>query len=727
MNAAPHRLLSLAVILGLTTCGTAHAQVGPSSQNVKKKPTRKAAPKPKPRRAESSPPLVRVRTVTRPKQRKPAVARVKPRVKPPVAAAIRVKPPIRVPGPNAAEIARRAAQQQAEMARLAAEREAKLAAERLAAAGAWQQEELAALERVAVLAGQAPAPNLAAVVLLDLPKAPSTTGGKTLYRQKVTLFFVREDGQPFDVAQVRRTPGPLTATATGNRLELEGPRPAAADADLQFALPADWSFMRAEDGRLSLRDYPGQESRVELSAPEAVRPVALPKSDPLFGSAPAEEAARDSIRAVEHQALAVSAYARPAGAAAAALARLVEARRVLDLFRSLPAGAPVDVRMEAWQNAERARRLLDDALLSLQEAGDALQQFSTAPVQAVLKDDYRLDYAAVRRAITTGAARHAQYAAEAAWRQSEALNPAAPDRTAAIQALEKAPAGTADLLASQLARYREAADRERRYRALIQTGALNTAPAPDVQITRHLTRTIAVQRPYVDLRFAAASLKPEDRVSLGGEPVEFTQRDGFWHGRIARARLAGNDRLRFSRKTYISELQGEMPLPRLDPYAANGNLLGAPELRPIGVRTVSVTGGAAGEIVLFRELTAEQLRELRRDSQETEGKDGLWLAHRTVPLALRLQRVGGEASDGKREKGKNERLIVAGARLEGPAAGQVGGLRVGSTQRAVENIFGTSVERTGSLKLMEGALEIVLREGLVSQIVIHREFALPVD
>lgn len=763
MTGRTTRILSAwgAVMLGLS-CGIAEAQVGPSSQNVKKPaPKKPAARKPAPRKPAEAP-LVRVRTVERPKpMKRPAVARVRPprrtrpkttaaakppvtpvkppatAVPPPTATVIKVKPPIRVPGPDAGEIARRAAQRQAEQARRAAQREAELArqaaekqaqlaAERLRVAGDWQKEEAATLVRAVALGRQLTAPPLQAVIGPEVPAPAAPPAAPVTYRQKVTLVFHREDGAAFDSALVRRGPTPLAVNQAGSRLEFEGPRLQGNGAEVQLALPPGWEFAAASDARVSLADFPGLETRIELPALTPQNPVPLPRSEPLFPTPQAELSARMAVQRLEQKSLEPGAYPRPAASLAPALQRLAEARKVLDLIKPPTPASSREARLLAWQEAERARRLLDAAAAALSDARQVMERFDPAAIQQVLKREFTLDYSPVADLARQALVRLTQYRAEAAWWQSQAADPVNPDRRPAIEALRDTGGASPDL-AQQLAHYTAVSQREARYRAAVQSGAVNPPPARPVLVTRHLTRTLVVRRPFVDLRLAEGELKPEDRVTLAGQEVQFTLRDGFWHARVPRDRLAAADRLRFARRTYISELQGELVLPKLDPYSANGNLLRAPEMRPVGIRSLAVAAGAAGEVPMFRELSADMLRELRRECEETEKDGAVWLTHRTVPLVLRLRKIqsSGETPADKKEKSRGERLAVEGARLDGPAAGQVAGLRVGSSTRAVETVLGTSVERTGSLRLMEGALELVLRDGIVQQIVIHREFALP--
>jgi hypothetical protein len=195
------------------------------------------------------------------------------------------------------------------------------------------------------------------------------------------------------------------------------------------------------------------------------------------------------------------------------------------------------------------------------------------------------------------------------------------------------------------------------------------------------------------------------------------------------------------------DASGELTLPRLDAYAASGNLLHAPDLKsvtvavtpvmppvepmipvvptvPTGSRRVAVTAGPLGEIPLHRELSADVLRQLRQDGEETDEKDGTsWITLRTTPLALKLQRVAGEApADGKKKKAdRSNRVQVVAARLEGPAAGEVGGVRVGSSQRSAEAALGIPVERSGTTPAFGGAVQLVVRDGIVQQILVNRE------
>lgn len=749
-------LASLTACTGLLTCPLAYAQVGPSSSNVKKPAPKKApARKPAPRKPQAAEvPVVRVRTVppkpkvarVRPHHPKAPVAAVKPPVKPPVAAikppvkppatTVRVQPPIRVPAPDSTAIARRAAEAEASAAR-----------ERLRVAAAWQQSELEAFEALTQLAAQAKAPALDRIRVPQVPKPPAAGSGRTTYRQKVTLLFVREDGVPFTGALAGRTPSALKLSESGNRMEFEGARLSGPEALLQLALPPDWGFTKPEDARVSLEDYPGQESVAEEAAPApAPRPPA--RSEPLFASEAEEAAARKSVPTVEHKRLPAGPYARPAAAAVNALEALALARE--SLGRITPASGR-EARLKQWAELERVRLLLDDAALSLSEARGSARGFNPAPVQGVLKTDFRVDYRALADTFALAEIRLAEYRAEAEWLRAQVVDPDAPNRTRAIQALAEAPEAVSrnPEVTAQLLKYKQAAEAEGRYRTALQNGALNPPPARSTTVTHHLTRTLVVRKNTVEVRFAEADLRRGDLVTLGGTPVSFDLQSGFWVARVPRAIIGSGARLQVRRGSGEAEMRGELPLPQLNAYASAGNLLRAPEMKPVrpavavqpppviptppiepaASARVAVTAGPLGEIPLFRELTPDQARALRREGEESDEKGGAsWLTLRSVPLSLRLQRVGAPApadEDGEKNRKKKAepsgRVRVVGVRMEGPAAGEVSGIRVGSSSRAVQNAFGVPVDRSGTLSLKDGAIQLVLREGIVQQILITRE------
>lgn len=724
-------LAALTASSSLLPCATAWAQVGPSSTSVKK-----PAAKPKPKPSQPDVPQVRVRTVPPkvvrakpPRKAKPPVTAAKPTPKPPVHTVIRVKPPIRVPGPDTADAARRAAAAEAAAGK-----------ERLRIATTWQKDEMSALEAVERNAAQLTPVRLDAVTAPLLPKPPEARQ-QTKYRQKVTLVFVREDGAPFTGALVSRTPSSLALIETANRMVFEGDRVSTGDALLQVGLPQDWGFVKADDGRVSLADFPGDESVVEMPLPGGGNSPKFQPSERLWASAAEQAAAQKAVPALEHHSVTGVPYGRPGAAALNALGTLAQARKAL---AGVTVGTSKTSRLKAWTDLEHVQRMLEDAGVSLGEARVAAKRFDPSLPEAILKGEFHADYARVPDMVALGELRLAQYSAEAEWLRAQALDPSVPDRGGAIKLLADLPEALVrnPEISAQLNRYRAVAEAEGRYRTALQ-GSLNP-PGKLTTVTRSLLRTIPVQKMTVEVRFPAAELRPGDRVTLANAVVDFQMRDGFWTARLPRTAVRPGDKLLVKR----GEASGELTLPRLDAYAAAGNLLHAPDLKsvtvavnppvnppvepmipvvptvPTGSRRIAVTAGPLGEIPLHRELSQDVLRQLRQDGDETDEKDGTsWITLRTVPLALKLQRMAGEAApDGKKKKAeRSNRMQVVAARMEGPTAGEVAGVRVGSSQRSAEAALGMSVERSGTTPAFGGAVQFVLRDGIVQQILVNRE------
>jgi hypothetical protein len=734
-------LLLLTALVPLWTGAPATAQVGPSRKNV-----RKPAPKKPP---EPDTPVVKVRTVPR---RKPArrVAAPKPAaVKPPVApspvatvkpptmpptgmppatppAVPPVAPPVAPPKPPPVVVAR---PNTGDAARRAAEAEAEAARVRLVAA--WQTAELNALAGVSRAGESLTPPRLDHVraPLAPPPPRPAAGPGPVTYRQKVSLTFVREDGVPFDGAQVTWSAVPLTPQVTANRVDLEGNRVAADAPPLSLTLPPGWGFLKPDEARLALGAYPGEESRTELPAPP--RPTTAPPSGapPLFATPEQREMARRSVSAVEPApAPPAGMYPTPSLPLRRAYTALAEARATL---AGLPGSATADQRRRGWLETERAVQWLNAAGSALQETRSALDALTANPLpRQILKGEHRYDPEIVRRLIGLAMARTLQYRAEAEWARAGYEQPADPDRAIAIRVLRDAPAEYARQpeLAAQLARYEAVAAGEREYREQVKAGALLPEPPKPVLVTRHYSRTITVHRTEFELRVAEAGLLPGDEVFVVGAParkVEFRLGDGLWRALVPRAVLKPGDRLRFHRKTETSELEGETVVANLQLYAPAGTLLTPPPLRLVGIRSYSATT-PAGEVPLFQELTAAQLRSLRQDGEETVERDGSrWLALRSAPLRLRLRPMGVQVDEtkGRREKAPplTGRAMVDAVVIEGPTGGHVAGVRPGSSARAVEAALGGEVPTSGVAAYVDRGLEIVLQDGIVRQIRINRK------
>jgi len=710
----------LPVLLTLWGAAPVVAQVGPSKRNVKKPAPKKAA----------DVPVVRVRTVPRKPARRPAppkpVAAKPPpppvtAVKPPVAPvppvtppALPPRPPVVVTRPNTGDPARLAAAQAAQEARVRRVAE-------------WQRAELSLLSFVSRQGEALVAPALDRIQPPPpLPPRPvATATAPVTYRQKVTLAFVREDGLPFGGEQVRLSGWPAPPSVTANRVELEGAR-LPADAALTLALPAGWGFVKAEDARLALGSYPGEESRVLLPAGPRPTPPPVAAAPPLFAAAADREQARRALPAPSAPpAAAPGPYPSPATGLRRAFQWLGEARGLLD---GLPAGGAAAERRRGWEEAERAVLLVNAAGGALQEARTALDALEAlAEPRQVLRSDFHWDGEIVRRMTALATVRALQYRAEAEWWKAGFEQPAAADRAPAIRVLRDAPAEFARRpeVAAQLARYQEVAKAEETRREELRAGALVPEPPRPVVVTRHLTRTVAVQRTEFELRVAEAGLLPTDEVFVqGGRKVDFRLEGGLWRALVPRAVLKPGDRLRFRRNTETSELEGETVVANLELYAPAGTLLTPPPFRLVGIRSFAVTLPGA-EVPLFEELTPAQLRTLRADGEETAEKDGSrWLALRSAPVRVRLRPIGAVQVDEARTRKEKPtlagRVMVDAVVLEGPTAGHVAGLRPGSSARAVEAALVGQVPGSGMVPYVGGALEVVLQDGIVRQIRILR-------
>jgi hypothetical protein len=745
MTPATHRatLAWVLVLLTFTLAGMATAQVGPSSKNIRRpaapKAKKPAAKKPevkrpavritpvRPRRAAATRPIVRV-TELKPAPR-PGVTR-KPR---PVRV---VRPPVRITRPAARPVA----------SAPAAPSPRQLAAQR------WLADEIRRLQDATGAQASLVGPRLEAVRDPVEPPRPRDAEPEYTYRQKVTLQFIREDGAAFDPAQVRCAGARLEAQHAPGRLDLEGPAQRSGQAEVRLELPADWEFMTADDARVVLKDFPGQESRLQLQ-PEASGSSTAPRAAPAHPALTVDRKA--PAGATRPPAAAQSSlYPAPAAALWNALSRLANARRLVDQSIPVAPAAEVDTRKGLWQNLDRAVRLAAEAEVFLQAAQDALARLGRdAEAGALVKTDTRYKLEQISDLVALGRLRRLQYVAEAEWWRAQCENPAKPVRETALKALveNRATLTASAEMSGQFARYAEVAQKEEALWRRIQAGEFQPRPAPRIQVTRHVAKTLRVRRTVLDLRIAQHALQPGDVVTLADArtPVSFRLLDGYWTTRISRAAVRPGTVLKLLRKTRASTLEADVLVQQADPYNPEGNEIARSPLRLVALHSFSVTGDSKQGVRLLEELESldrdgAKLRSSRqRGLQEAVlSRDGSWwIAAEGAPVRYRLRpspypepaRPAGRAAAppaafSPTGKSRNEernakltgRVIVDSIRLEAPSAGNVAGIQVGAEARAVEEALGGRVPADGAVTYLDGTLEIGTRKGLVQYLEIRR-------
>lgn len=706
---------SLMAGLALVTCGISTAQVGPSSENIRRRP--KPRPKvvqrkPKPAPAVRVKPVETVRVRTLP--RKPVAATPAPAK--PVAAAPAVSP-------------------------------------QLKAAQKWQSDELKALEVAARAGAGLTAPKLGSVRAPVAPTPPPKPEPELVYVQRVSLKVAREDGAAVDSRLIQRAGEALQVRYDKGAIELEGPRFKQGDPDTALQLPADWAFVDAQDARLSLQTFPGTETRTELAARVEQKPRELPVPAPLFAS----EQEKQTLRAQNPRLISppvVSAYPMPGAQGLSAITRLVEARRILDQVIPLPEHATAEQRRQAWLELDRASRLLGEADTGLKMANRAYTQLRASnKARELLKTDYKLKYDNHLAWLAAARLRRLQYLAEAEWWKAECENPVSPDRTTALQILRQAQENnlSSNELAAQAARYGDIAQQEATIQARLKAGEYDRRAVPRIQITHHLTKSVKLRRTVVDVRIPRADLLPTDTLALAASPKQplTAKLDGdYWRVRVPRSLVKKGDALLLRRRSEASEMEAELRLVQADPYNLDGNAVERGGLRLVAIRGYSI-GDTANNIRLFEELEAvdrpnaklaSARKKAAKDGQASA--DGTWrveaengpFVYRMRPSPYLGKRDGGTFEDRvtnfiRRVRGKEEDrskrllgpVIVDAIRLEGASAGNVAGVKVGTKAADVEKALGGPVPSNGAVRYLNGGLEIAMRNGEVSYIEIRRQ------
>jgi hypothetical protein len=527
------------------------------------------------------------------------------------------------------------------------------------------------------------------------------------------------------------------------------------DAPVKLELPSEWAFLDSNDGSLALAGFPGDETRTELPARIDQTPRQLPTVPALFASEQEKAALRGPGGAKPRvtAAPAISAYPTPGAHGLAAIARLVEARRLIDQCIPVAQGASVDERRKAWLDLDAAVRLLNEADTALKMAQKSHGQLRASnKARELLKTNYKLKYDNHLAWLTAARLRRLQYLSEAEWWKAECENPVNPDRTAALQALRDVQGGPteANEAAAQLARYSDIAQQEAAIIARLRSGELDRRSIPRIQVTHHLMKTVKLQRTVVDLRIPRTELLATDTVTVPGtpaSPVAFKLDGEFWRGRLPRSLAKKGGTLLLLRKSQGSEMQSELRLVQADPYNFDGNTLDRGGMRLVAIRGYSI-GDNANSIRLFDELDAAdrpnaKLAAVRKKAaREAPAEDGTWrvtadngpFTYRLRPSPYPGKRDGAKFEDRvagfiRRVRGKDEDrskkllgpVIVDAIRLEGESAGNVAGVHVGSKTVEVEDALGGPVPANGAVRYLDGGIEIGLRSGEVTYIEIRRD------
>lgn len=707
---------SLMAGLVLVTCGISTAQVGPSPENIRRKPKTPAVVRPK---AKPSTPAVRVHPVE--------AVRVRTIPRRPVAAKPEPPKPVAVAKPVVNPKVKTAQQ--------------------------WQAGELRAVEVAARAGAGLTAPKLGSVRAPQVPPAAPKAEPELVYVQRVSLKVVREDGAAVDSRLVQRAGDALQLRHGNGVVELEGPRFKAGDPDAVLQLPADWAFVDGQDARLALQTFPGTETRSELPARTEQKPRELPAASALFASEQEKQALRSQNPRLISPPV-VSAYPTPGAQGLSAITRLVEARRIIDQVVPLPEHATVEQRRQAWLELDRASRLLGEADTGIKMAQRAYTQLRTSnKARELLKADYKLKYDNLLAWLSAGRLRRLQYLAEAEWWKAECENPVSPDRTTALQILRQAQENNlaSNELAAQTARYGEIAQQEATIQAKLKAGDYDRRAVPRIQVTHHVTRTVKLQRTVVDIRIPRFELSATDTLALASAPTQAltAKLEGdFWRVRVPRSQVKKGDVLLLRRRSEASEMEADLRLVQADPYNLDGNGVERGGLRLVAIRGYAI-GDTANNIRLFEELEpvdrpnaklATARKKAARDVQNAG--DGTWRVEaENGPFVYRLRpspypgnRDNGTFEDKvttfiRRVRGKEENrskrllgpVIVDAIRLEGASAGNVAGIHVGSKIADVEKALGGPVPSNGAIRYLNGGLEISMRNGEVNYIEIRRQ------
>jgi len=712
---------SLMAGLVLVTCGISTAQVGPSPENIRRRPRPHAGhtrPKSKPA-APRATPSVRVQPVEtvhiRTLPRKPVAVTPTP-VKLVAAAPPPVSPKVK-------------------------------------AAQKWQSDELRAVEIAARAGAGLTAPKLGSVRAPVAPAAPPKPEPELVYVQRVSLNVAREDGAPVDSRLVQRAGEALQVRYGNGVVELEGPRFKQGDPDATLQLPADWAFVDRQDARLALQTFPGTETRAELPARVEQKPRDLPAPAPLFAS----EQEKQTLRSQNARLISppvVSAYPTPGAQGLSAITRLVEARRIIDQVVPLPDHATAEQRRQAWLELDRASRLLGEADTGIKMAQRAYTQLrSSNKARELLKADYKLKYDNFLAWLAAARLRRIQYLAEAEWWKADCENPVSPDRTTSLQILRQAQENnlSSTELAAQTARYGEIAQQEASILTRLKAGEYDRRSVPRIQITHHVTRTVKLQRTVVDIRIPRSELLATDTVVLAAapaQPLSVKLEGDYWRVRVPRSQVKKGDTLLLRRRSDASEMEADLRLVQADPYNLDGNAVERGGLRLVAIRGYSI-GDTANNIRLFEELDAvdrpnaklaNARKKASRDVQNAG--DGTWrveaengpFVYRLRPSPYPGKRDGNTFEDRvttfiRRVRGKDEDrskrllgpVIVDAIRLEGASAGNVAGIHVGSKAAEVEKALGGPVPSNGAIRYLNGGLEIAMRNGEVDYIEIRRQ------
>lgn len=626
---------------------------------------------------------------------------------------------------------------------------------RVAAARAWQDEELRNLRalRQALTLVSPPRPDLIPLPVepeLPRPKTPEVT-----YRQRASLLLLREDGQPLDARMAQVAAPGFDLKVEGGRVLLDAPASQSPQGEVRLALPADYAFKNPGESRISFRETPGEETRQQLESRRAPEPEA-PAAPPLFAS---DTDRAEAIRRIPPGRPAPARrgrtpYPTPAAQTLAVVTRLIEAYRFLGPTVPVSPEASPDARRAAWTNLQQASRLLRALEQQILAARNEIGRLSANSEPArLLKDVFQDTQPELQATLARVALRRAQYGAEIAWWLASCESPGAPDRAPAIAAAEAARGmdRRAVETAALVARMREVSERENTIREQIAAGVYRPLPEVRTLVTRQLERTIVVSRTVIDLRLAREQLLAGDVVTLSGDParrVEFTLQGNAWLGRIPAARPAAAV-LRVSRRNANSDLEAEIPLHGLSPYAPSGNEVSRGAFRLLAIRAHGLAGEGLQRADVLEELEpadadGARLRDARRKAAKSgrpTADGGWWVSGDDGQLFFRLRpspyppdsagsssgglgkRVGSflrRVAGGASNKGPTGRVIVDAARLEGASAGHVAGVRVGANEAAVENALGGVVPRNGVVRYAGGAVEIGMRAGQVEYIEIYR-------